>query len=208
MDKIVLKNKPKLIDWLSGDHIGILQHVQSREFITDAEYDMLKYISVPRKQVIELMDIILGKGEKVCREFLKMLKEDDVNEFSPQLRDWIKTVNNSDTTDNAAQTTPRAQVTSQKNKDCEGGASDNRPIDCEEFLKKKMSPLVQGVKHIDLIVDDLGLHPESVANIRAQATDQNKMRKLLDYINSKTIAERLVDALFRHESDLMNDLLR
>ncbi|XP_057192748.1 uncharacterized protein si:dkey-10c21.1 isoform X2 [Triplophysa rosa] len=191
MDKIVLKNKPKLIDWLSGDHIGILQHVQSREFITDAEYDMLKYISVPRKQVIELMDIILGKGEKVCREFLKMLKEDDVNEFSPQLRDWIKTVNNSDTTDNAAQTTPRAQVTN-----------------CEEFLKKKMSPLVQGVKHIDLIVDDLGLHPESVANIRAQATDQNKMRKLLDYINSKTIAERLVDALFRHESDLMNDLLR
>lgn len=62
------------------------------------------------------------------------------------------------------------------------------------------------MKHIDLIVDDLDLHSESYGNIRAQATDQNKMRKLLDYINSKTIAERLVDALFKHECDLMNDL--
>ncbi|XP_056610743.1 uncharacterized protein si:dkey-10c21.1 isoform X2 [Triplophysa dalaica] len=204
MDKTVRTNKPKLVNWLSGDPYGILQHVQSREFITDTEYETLKSISVPQKQVIELLDIILKKGERVCGDFLEMLLKDEVNEFSPELRKWIKTVKISDTTDNVvAQTTSRHQVISQRN---EEGASFNMPRDCEEFLKKKKSLLVQRVKHIDLIVDDLDLHSESVGNIRAQATDQNKMRKLLDYINSKTIAERLVDALYKHECDLMNDL--
>ncbi|KAA0715518.1 hypothetical protein E1301_Tti010104 [Triplophysa tibetana] len=172
MDKTVLRNKLKLVNWLSGDPF-FLQHVQSREFITHSEYGMLKSIPVAQNQVIELLDIILKKGEKVCGYFLEMLSEDDVNAFSPELRDWIKTVKNSD---------------------------------CEVFLKEKKSLLVQRVKHIDLIVDDLDLHSESYGSIRAEATDQNKMRKLLDYINSKTIAERLVDALFKYESDLMNDL--
>lgn len=100
MDKTVLKMKPKLVIWLSGDPYGILQHVQSREFITDTEYDTLKSISVPQKQAIDLLDIILKKGERVCGDFLKMLLEDDVNEFSPQLREWIKTVEISGICDN------------------------------------------------------------------------------------------------------------
>lgn len=62
------------------------------------------------------------------------------------------------------------------------------------------------MKNIDPIVDDLDFHSELVANIRVQATEHGKMRKLLDYINSKNMAKRLVDALFRHESDLMSDL--
>ncbi|XP_056610744.1 caspase recruitment domain-containing protein 6 isoform X3 [Triplophysa dalaica] len=115
MDKTVLRNKPKLVNWLSGDHYGILQHVQSREFITDTEYETLKSISVPQKQVIDLLDIILKKGERVCGDFLKMLLEDEVNEFSPELRKWIKTVKISDTTDNVlAQTTSRHQAREMK----------------------------------------------------------------------------------------------
>lgn len=68
---------------------------------------------------------------------------------------------------------------------------------------------MQNVKRIEPIVDDLhlSLHSELVANIRAQTTDQNKMRTLLTNINSKIMAKRLVDALFKHEEDLMNELL-
>uniref|UniRef100_A0A671KT19 CARD domain-containing protein n=1 Tax=Sinocyclocheilus anshuiensis TaxID=1608454 RepID=A0A671KT19_9TELE len=55
--------------------------------------------------------------------------------------------------------------------------------DCQMFLKKKFSLLVQNVKNIDPIIDDLvDLHAESVANVRAKSTDQEKMRKLLEQL--------------------------
>uniref|UniRef100_A0A672M2A4 CARD domain-containing protein n=1 Tax=Sinocyclocheilus grahami TaxID=75366 RepID=A0A672M2A4_SINGR len=55
--------------------------------------------------------------------------------------------------------------------------------DCQMFLKKNFSLLVQNVKNIDPIIDDLvDLHPESAANVRAKSTDQEKMRKLLEQL--------------------------
>lgn len=90
-----MKSKPKLIKWLSLDSMHILQYVQANELITRSEYDELKSMTVSKEMVIKLLDIILGKGEKVCRDFLILLKDDDVNEFSPELREWIKTLDTS-----------------------------------------------------------------------------------------------------------------
>ncbi|KAL1267522.1 hypothetical protein QQF64_032885 [Cirrhinus molitorella] len=56
------------------------------------QYSELMDITGKDRVVIKLLDIVLGKGENVCREFLDLLKEDNVNEISPELRDWIKTV--------------------------------------------------------------------------------------------------------------------
>ncbi|KAL1267523.1 hypothetical protein QQF64_032886 [Cirrhinus molitorella] len=160
--------------------------------------------------VIELLDIVLGKGEDVCRTFLDLLKKDDVNEFSPELRKWIKTVGTED---------PK------KEKDYKPGGSDNRPVqdqtpnrDCEQpvrpvggyqkFLKGKTSKLIQKVKNVDSIIDDLPLHDESVANVRAKPTNQEKMRKLLDCVNCESIAKDLFNALYEHEKGLMDELLQ
>jgi len=94
MDQVLLKNKTKLIRWLKLDGF-LLQHVQENELITTTEYETIKYINVPTEAVIQLLDIIHGKGENVCRLFLNLLKKDEVNEFSPELREWIKTVGTS-----------------------------------------------------------------------------------------------------------------
>lgn len=80
--------------------------------------------------------------------------------------------------------------------------------ECQKFLKANTSALVQNVKRIDPILDDLNLHKESTANVRAKTTDQDKMRKLLDCVNCESIAEKLVDALFKHEEDLMIEITR
>ncbi|XP_050974291.1 uncharacterized protein si:dkey-10c21.1 isoform X1 [Labeo rohita] len=95
MAEIILGNKPKLIKWLSSGYELFLQHVQAKKLIT-SEYSELIDMQSKNTGVIKLLDIILGKGEDVCRKFLDLLKEDDVNEFSPELRKWIKTVDTKD----------------------------------------------------------------------------------------------------------------
>ncbi len=92
MENIILKNKPKLIKWLSSDYVNVLQHVQAKSLITMSQYDDLIYMKA-KDGVIKLLDTILRSGKNVCRDFLDLLKDDDVNEISPELRDWIKTVN-------------------------------------------------------------------------------------------------------------------
>ncbi|KAK7154487.1 hypothetical protein R3I94_007724 [Phoxinus phoxinus] len=265
MDKVLLKSKTKLIRWLKLDWIIILQHVQEHEFITTQEYDNLM-ITAPTEGVIKLLDIIHGKGENVCRNFLNLLKNDDVNEFSPELRKWIKTVDTSvqkpdkdwekreaanrsiqETANTAGQS--GIQVTSnisasdgghvfspiitgstlgsfemnmtfapsaksnvpanfqKHDRDCERRENCNRSIqDYQTFLKANTSQLVQKVKNIDPILDDLDLHKESVANVRAKSTRQKKMRELLDCVNCESIAKNLVNALFKHEESLMKEL--
>ncbi|XP_048021103.1 NACHT, LRR and PYD domains-containing protein 1 homolog isoform X2 [Megalobrama amblycephala] len=98
MEKVLLKSKLELINWLRLDPTCILQHVQAKELITQPEYEELKSMTVPRNMVIKLLDIILGKGENVCRDFLILLKDDKVNEISPELSKWIKTVDTSGST--------------------------------------------------------------------------------------------------------------
>ncbi|XP_026127191.1 uncharacterized protein LOC113108346 isoform X1 [Carassius auratus] len=258
--EIIVKNKLKLIKWLSLDHVFILQHVQANQLITSLHYRELMDMTGKDRVVIKLLDIIIGNGENVCRNFLNLLKNDDVNELYPELREWTKTV---DTKDLKAE------------KDCkERGESSNRPIqetatttrqpgikvnsnisasdgsvvyspiitgaslgsiemnmtlaplsltrsdqkpgrecehrtiqDYEKFLKENTSLLVQRVKNIDPVIDDLDLHVESVANVRAKPTDQNKMRELLTYVNCESIAKDLFNALCKHEKHLMNELL-
>ncbi|XP_077072127.1 uncharacterized protein LOC143723500 [Siphateles boraxobius] len=206
MDRVLLKSKTKLIRWLKLDCILILQHVQEHEFITSTEYENLKSMKVPTEVVIKLLDIIYGKGENVCRDFLNLLKNDDVNEFSPELREWIKTVDTSETANTAGQS--GIQVTIQKpDRDWERRENGNRSIqDYQKFLKANTSQLVQKVKNIDPIIDDLDLHNESVANVRACPTRQMKMRELLDCVNCESIAKDLVNALFKHEESLMKGL--
>ncbi|XP_056121613.1 uncharacterized protein si:dkey-10c21.1 [Rhinichthys klamathensis goyatoka] len=116
-----------------------------------------------------------------------MLKIDDVNEFSPELREWIKAVDTSEMANTA-------------------GQSGTQVINYQKFLKANTSQLVQNVKNIDAIIDDLNLHNESVANVRAQATGQRKMRELLDCVNCESIAKDVVNALFKHEEPLMKSL--
>ncbi|XP_016126154.1 uncharacterized protein [Sinocyclocheilus grahami] len=221
MEEIILDNKPKLIKWLSSDSELFLQYVQAKKLITMSQYSELMDMTAKERVIIRLLDIILGRGENVCRKFLDLLKEDDVNEISPELREWIKTV---DTKDQKTET------------DCKRRKSGDRPIqetanmtrhsgiqvidqkpdrdyqqrpiqDCQMFLKKNFSLLVQNVKNIDPIIDDLvDLHPESAANVRAKSTDQEKMRKLLGCVNCESIAKDLVIALYKHEKHLMNEM--
>ncbi|XP_036416794.1 NACHT, LRR and PYD domains-containing protein 12-like, partial [Colossoma macropomum] len=59
------------------------------------EYIMLKYIQDPSDKITKLLDIILDKGYSSCLAFLDLLKEDSVNESSPELREWRAAVNSS-----------------------------------------------------------------------------------------------------------------
>ncbi|XP_016126153.1 uncharacterized protein [Sinocyclocheilus grahami] len=250
MEEIILDNKPKLIKWLSSDSELFLQYVQAKKLITMSQYSELMDMTAKERVIIRLLDIILGRGENVCRKFLDLLKEDDVNEISPELREWIKTVDTKDQkteTDckrrksgdrpiqgnisasdgsfiNSPAITGRSLCATEFNTTAApSGRSDvqanckyqkpdrdyqQRPIqDCQMFLKKNFSLLVQNVKNIDPIIDDLvDLHPESAANVRAKSTDQEKMRKLLGCVNCESIAKDLVIALYKHEKHLMNEM--
>ncbi|KAI4893001.1 hypothetical protein NFI96_027327, partial [Prochilodus magdalenae] len=93
MDTIKRK-KPKLIEWLRGMGM-VLQHVHSADLITDTDYKRLKDITDVDTRNTELLDTLRQKGEQTCCKFLELLKEPDVNESSPQLREWIATVNSS-----------------------------------------------------------------------------------------------------------------
>ncbi|XP_016305386.1 uncharacterized protein LOC107660578 isoform X1 [Sinocyclocheilus anshuiensis] len=238
MAEIIVKNKLNLIKWLSSDHVILLQHVQVNQLIPTAQYRELMDMTGKDRVVIKLLDIILGKGENVCRDFLDLLKNDDVNEFYPELREWIKTVDTKETATMTGQSgtkvnskisasggsvvyspiitdtsqgsiemhmtvAPSGRIDQKPDRDCE-----HRPIqDYQKFLKKNLSLLVQNVKNIDPIIDDLDLHDESVTNMRAKPTDQDKMRKLLTCVNCESIAKDLFNALCKHEKHLMNELL-
>uniref|UniRef100_A0A8C1ELB6 Si:dkey-10c21.1 n=1 Tax=Cyprinus carpio carpio TaxID=630221 RepID=A0A8C1ELB6_CYPCA len=220
MEEIILENKPKLIKWLSSDSELLLQHVQAKKLITMSQYNELMDMKPKERVIIKLLDIILSKGENVCRKFLDLLKEDDVNEISPELRDWIKTVDTEyqkteeDCKRRESGDRPIQETANMASHSCikvkyqkPDRDGQQRPIqDCQMFLKKNFSLLVQKVRNINPIIDDLDLHDESVANVRAKSTDQEKMRTLLGCVNCESIAKDLVTALYNHEKPLMNEL--
>lgn len=78
--------------------------------------------------------------------------------------------------------------------------------DNQEFLRKNRSALVCKVKNVVEIADDLELSDEMRAIVQAQGTDQSRMRKVLEYTNSKKAAERLVETLWNKARDLMEEL--
>ncbi|KAL0985588.1 hypothetical protein UPYG_G00159060 [Umbra pygmaea] len=81
--------------------------------------------------------------------------------------------------------------------------------DKRAFLKRNCSELVSRVKNVKPIVDYLqsrGYHDEMAANVHAQLTPQGMMRKLLESATSTRRAEDLIQALFIHQNDVMEDL--
>ncbi|KAK2849813.1 hypothetical protein Q7C36_008596 [Tachysurus vachellii] len=220
---LIINKKVKLIKWLRGDEF-ILQHVQSKKLINGDEYMKLKSISDPGTQIRDLLDLMVQKGDRVCVDFLDLLKEDDVNEGSPELRDWIKSQGISMNIKGESGSnicTPviigaainsiniNTQFTNLKTKDVmRNDRTQNNPTitDYEKFLETNKSKLIDKVKAVDRIIDDLSLHGEMAANMRAEKTDQAKMRILLEYTTSKTAARLLVDALNKHAADVMEDL--
>ncbi|XP_034160640.2 uncharacterized protein LOC117597409 [Pangasianodon hypophthalmus] len=244
---IITNKKVKLIKWLRMDEY-ILQHVQSRMLITMEEYTKLKNISDPGTQIMELLDLMLVKGQGVCIDFLDLLKEDDVNEGTPELKEWITSVNTSeikaapqssvqssgssviinarDASDICTPIISGSQISSfSMNVNIDRTLNnlrtpdpltsfkvsmEKRPShsikDNQEFLKRNQGKLIDKVKNVDRITDDLNLGDEMAANVRAERTDQAKMRKLLEYTNSTSAANLLVDALNKHAADVMEDL--
>ncbi|XP_058247083.1 uncharacterized protein LOC131353944 isoform X4 [Hemibagrus wyckioides] len=74
------------------------------------------------------------------------------------------------------------------------------------FLEDHKSELIDKVKNVVRIVDDLELSNEKAAIVRAQLTDQAKMRKLLEFTTTKRAAERLLNVLWEQADDVMEDL--
>ncbi|KAF3695124.1 hypothetical protein EXN66_Car010800 [Channa argus] len=73
-----------------ADCTFILNCVHTRDIITDREYQNLKDISKSEKTVINLLDLVMCKGQKSCTCLLEVLRESEVLKTYPQLRDIIK----------------------------------------------------------------------------------------------------------------------
>ncbi|KAL7865391.1 hypothetical protein SRHO_G00106380 [Serrasalmus rhombeus] len=81
--------------------------------------------------------------------------------------------------------------------------------DYEEFLMRNRCALIDKVKNVVRITDNLHyLTDEMRALVQAEPTDQAKMRKVLEFTNSIKAAKRLVEALWEHAGDVMEDLTR
>ncbi|KAM9487355.1 uncharacterized protein Hap1MRO34_007169 [Clarias gariepinus] len=74
------------------------------------------------------------------------------------------------------------------------------------FLKNYKAVLISKVKNVDGILDYLELSSGKTAIVRAQPTDQAKMRKLLEFTTSKRAAENLLTILCEQEGDVIDDL--
>ncbi|KAG9271658.1 hypothetical protein AMEX_G14607 [Astyanax mexicanus] len=200
---IVKRNKPDLIKWLHGNYI-VLQYVDSQEIISSTEYKNLKIIDNYDEKNTMLLDMIWDKGQDSCRKFLNVLKKGDVNESSPDLQRWISTVDTSDTSATSVQT-PVAGVSTSANSST-SPAGNQTIADKNEFLITKRSKLINKVKNVDAIADDLNLTNEMRSIVEAQPFDHAKMRKVLEFTNSTKATELLIDALWKHAGDIMEDL--
>lgn len=76
----------------------------------------------------------------------------------------------------------------------------------QQFLRKYRVELINRIKNVTEIVDHLKLGDEQAARVRAERTEQEKMRTLLEFTTSKSAAEDLVLGLWRCASDIMKDL--
>ncbi|XP_074551558.1 uncharacterized protein LOC141808756 [Halichoeres trimaculatus] len=86
--KFITRHKMKLIDCLAADSFTILQYVHTKNIITQAKYQEIKNISNPRKAVCEIIDDVIGKGQKSCSLFFELLKsEAKIDETYPVLQE-------------------------------------------------------------------------------------------------------------------------
>ncbi|XP_040914001.1 uncharacterized protein LOC121194919 isoform X1 [Toxotes jaculatrix] len=85
--KMIKEHKMELIDCLRADCFFILQHVHATQIITDRQYQNLKHTSPPENTIANLIDQVIGKGQESCSLFAKVLKNPDVLETYPQLKE-------------------------------------------------------------------------------------------------------------------------
>ncbi|XP_066544412.1 caspase-8 [Amia ocellicauda] len=94
MDNIK-QRKVFLLEVLSCDSDYILQHVQQAKIITNREYNNIK--SSPNnneKKMIDLLDLIIFKGNESCLDFLQLLDKEDIKDTFPKLRKSAQPVGN------------------------------------------------------------------------------------------------------------------
>ncbi|XP_035995533.1 uncharacterized protein si:dkey-10c21.1 [Fundulus heteroclitus] len=89
--KTITEHKVRLTECLMADANYILQHVDQKSIITQREYQNLKAVTEPEKQVIQLIDQVISKGPEKSLQFLQLLKEPKVLETFPQLRNILDT---------------------------------------------------------------------------------------------------------------------
>ncbi|XP_072333925.1 uncharacterized protein [Scyliorhinus torazame] len=85
----IRRSKLNLIEWFTNDPDFILQVVQDDRLITQREYQKLKAENDPERRIINLLDIIIGKGNSFCEQFIHVLQKDKVKETYPRLIDWL-----------------------------------------------------------------------------------------------------------------------
>ncbi|KAL0966357.1 hypothetical protein UPYG_G00294310 [Umbra pygmaea] len=90
----IKNNKTLIMDILSADSSYILQHVEQRRLITRREYNNLHIPNQSNeKTIINLLDKLMGKDDKTCKDFLALLEKQDIVETFPRLREISKNTN-------------------------------------------------------------------------------------------------------------------
>ena len=85
---ILVNYKTDLIEWLSSD-LHILQHAQSDGVIDTRVYRNLMTTRplTPEAVCIQLIDTITDRGEETSRQFLKLLRKEEILNTYPQLKE-------------------------------------------------------------------------------------------------------------------------
>ncbi|XP_073705394.1 NACHT, LRR and PYD domains-containing protein 1 homolog [Garra rufa] len=87
---------------------------------------------------------------------------------------------------------------------------EQRPSKETQFVDGNYAALIQKVASVKAIADELKnngmVHDEILSEIRAEQTNQDKMRKLCDVLNSREAKNAFYYALKKHEPSLFRDL--
>ncbi|XP_032424726.1 uncharacterized protein LOC116723733 [Xiphophorus hellerii] len=87
--KMIKEKKVKLIECLMADHCYVLQLVHQKSIVSLREYQNLKSSSSPQETITGLLDLVLGKGPEKCGNFLQLLKDPEVLDTFPLVRDIL-----------------------------------------------------------------------------------------------------------------------
>ncbi|XP_041119216.1 uncharacterized protein LOC121323541 [Polyodon spathula] len=207
--EIIKKHKVELTGVLSADPSPVVQLAHSRGIITDREYIKMKSITDPEERVIELLDRVSTKSDQTSQDFLDILRE--VHDTYPRLKDLFTDAEESDSSFSAAaQDTPignycRVVSDAEKIK-----KADSIVRDKLQFFKTNRADLVQKVKNISLLIDRLHqtFHKEALDCVLSKDLPQDKMRKLLEFTTTESVAKEVFLALCNVENCVMCEILK
>lgn len=83
--KLIRSLKTDLIDTLREDPDFVLQHCHSLNILSNNEYNNIKDINNRSKQVRNILDYVIHKGNKSALEFLRLLRRQDMQDTFPKL---------------------------------------------------------------------------------------------------------------------------